>query len=68
MNEQYSEQRQYILTPRPNKIFSYLVVIMMLGNVYLFPFFESLDMGEIMLIVFVPYFIVNMRSFSIKRE
>lgn len=68
MNEQYSGQGQYILAPRPNRIFSYLVVIMMLGNVYLFPLFRSLDMGEIILIVFIPYFVVNMRTFSIKRE
>lgn len=67
MNEQYYNQ-QHILTRRPNRIFSYLVVIMMLGNVYLFPFFKSLDMGEIIMMVFIPYFVLNMSSFSIKRE
>lgn len=67
MNEQYNNQ-QHILTRRPNRIFSYLVVIMMLGNVYLFPFFKSLDMGEIIMMVFIPYFVLNMSSFSIKRE
>ena len=68
MNELYNEQRQYIISPRPNRIFSYLIVIMMLGNVYLFPFFKSLDMGEVMVMAFIPYFVMNMRSFTIKRE
>lgn len=67
MNEQYYNQ-QHILTRRPNRVFSYLVVIMMLGNVYLFPLFKSLDMGEIIMMVFIPYFVLNMSSFSIKRE
>lgn len=68
MNELYNEQRQYIISPRPNRIFSYLIVIMMLGSVYLFPFFKSLDMGEVMVMAFIPYFVMNMRSFTIKRE
>lgn len=67
MNEQYYNQ-QHILTRRPNRIFSYLIVLMMLGNVYLFPFFKSLDMGEIIMMIFIPYFVLNMNSFSIKRE
>ena len=68
MKEQYNEQRQYILAPKQNRIFSYLVVIMMLGNVYLFPFFKSLDMGEVMLIAFIPFFVMKMRNTTIKRE
>lgn len=53
---------------RINKIFSYLVVIMMLGNVYLFPLFKSLDMGEVLVLLFIPYFLINLKLFTIRKR
>ena len=68
MNALYNNQKRLICDSRPNKVFSYLVVIMMIGNVYLFPFFKAIDMGEVMIILFIPYFLMSINSLSIKRE
>lgn len=68
MNEVYYEQRLYIRAPLPNRVFSFLVIIMMLGNVYLFPFFKSLDMGEVLVMTFIPYFLIKTDRLTISKE
>ena len=68
MNELYKEQRLYTYAPLSNIIFSFLVVIMMLGSVYIFPFFKSLDMGEALVMLFIPYFLIKMNSLTISKK
>lgn len=68
MSEQYNEQRLYTYAPFPNRLFSFLAIIMMLGNVYLFPLYKSIDMGEVLVMLFIPYFLVKMDSITISKK
>ena len=48
--------------PKEKKWFSFLAVFMMLGNVYVFPPLPVLAWGEIILIIFIPYFITKLKG------
>ena len=47
---------------KEKKIFSFLAVFMMLGNVYAFPLLPSLGMGELIFIMFMPYFLIRVKG------
>ena len=49
---------------KESKIFTSLVVIMMIANVYVLPFFSVLGIGEVLFILFFPYFFIRLRNRS----
>lgn len=57
----------YYSLENPKKVFNLLIILMMIGNVYTFPFFRSLSWGEVILLLFFPYFILNIGSLKIVR-
>ncbi len=67
MNKLYNLESQYECS-KTKEVFSYLIVFMMLGNVYLFPLFTSLDLGEILLIIFIPYFLIHIKKITLNRR
>lgn len=49
-------------TQKEKRIFSILSVFMMFGNVYIFPLIPVLGWGEVLFLVFMPYFVIKARS------
>lgn len=49
----------YPITSKEKRIFSFLAVIMMFGNVYTFPLLRMLGWGEVLFLLFIPYFLAK---------
>lgn len=68
MSELHSNQIKYKCSSKASNRFSLLIVLMMLGNVYLFPLFKSIDMGELLILLWMPYFLMCNRKPAITKE
>ena len=52
---------------KEERLFSFLAVFLMFGNVYVFPLVPVLGMGEVFFILFIPYFLVKIHnSFTVE--
>lgn len=52
----------------PKSVYALMIILMMAGNVYLFPFYRSLDMGEILLFICLPYFLAKLSQKTVQRQ
>ena len=60
--EKTIEINNSILPTKEKKLFTFLVIFLMFGNVYVFPLVPVLGMGEFVFILFIPYFLFRMKK------